>query len=50
MKKRFALLFFLLIFISSASAQNWFKGTFDEALTKSKNEGKKVLIDFFSDG
>ena len=50
MKKRLALLFLLVIFASSASAQNWFKGTLDDALAKSKNEGKMVLIDFFSDG
>lgn len=51
MKKRFVLsLLLLLIFFSSAAAQNWFKGTLDDAVVKSKNEGKKVLIDFFSDG
>ena len=51
MKKRWTLsLLLLFIFASSASAQNWFKGTLDEALAKSKNEGKMVLIDFFSGG
>jgi len=50
MKKRLALLFLLLVFASSTSAQNWFKGTLDNALAKSKNEGKMVLIDFFSGG
>jgi hypothetical protein len=50
MKKRLALSILLLIFVSSAAGQNWFKGTFDEALGKAKNEGKMVLIDFFSGG
>lgn len=50
MKKQLALLFLVLIFVSSAVAQNWFKGTIDEAVSKSKDEGKMVLIDFFSDG
>jgi len=40
----------ILILVSTAFAQNWFKGTFDQALVQAKNEGKKVLIDFFSSG
>ena len=32
----------------TASAQNWFKGSLDEALAKAKSENKKVLVDFFS--
>jgi len=51
MKKRFAsVLILLLILISSVTAQNWFKGTVDEAVAKSKQEGKMVLLDFFSGG
>jgi len=40
----------VLILVSSASAQNWFKGTLEGALAKAKAENKKVLIDFFSGG
>lgn len=40
----------ILVLVSSASAQNWFKGTLDEAMAKSKSENKKVLVDFFSGG
>jgi hypothetical protein len=50
MMKRLALFFLLLIFVSAAFGQNWFKGTFNDALGKAKNEGKMVLINFFSDG
>jgi len=50
MKKRLvSVLILALILISSATAQNWFKGTLDEAVAQSKQEGKMVLIDFFSD-
>ena len=50
MKKQLILsLLLIFIFVSSASAQNWFKGTLDDARAQSKNEGKMVLIDFFSD-
>jgi len=49
MKKRITpFVFFMLV--STAFGQNWFKGTFDQALVQAKNEGKKVLIDFFSSG
>jgi putative N-acetylmannosamine-6-phosphate epimerase len=34
----------------SASAQNWFKGSLDQALAKAKGENKLVLVDFFSAG
>jgi hypothetical protein len=51
MKKRLALALILpFILISSATAQNWFEGTVDEAVAQSKQEGKMVLIDFFSGG
>jgi hypothetical protein len=38
----------LMAVVSTASAQNWFKGSLDEALAKAKAENKKVLVDFFS--
>ena len=37
-------------FVVSASAQNWFKGTFDQAQAKAKAGNKMVLVDFFSGG
>jgi hypothetical protein len=50
MNKRLASVLILpLIIISSATAQNWFEGTVDEAVAKAKQEGKIVLLDFFSD-
>ncbi len=49
MKKR-VIPFVFLMLVSTAFAQNWFKGNFDQALGQAKNEGKKVLIDFFSSG
>jgi hypothetical protein len=49
--KRLFVLSLLLIFLSSFGvAQNWFKGSVDEAVAAAKNQGKLVLIDFFSDG
>lgn len=50
MRKQLIGLVVLAAFASSASAQNWFKGSFDEALAKAKGENKKVLVDFFSAG
>jgi len=51
MKKRLASVLILPLFlISSATAQNWFKGTVDDAVAQSKKEGKMVLLDFFSGG
>lgn len=41
----------LLIYMVSASfvsAQDWFKGTLDEAFAKAKAENKRVLVDFTS--
>ena len=40
----------LLVLVSAASAQNWFKGTLDQAVAKAKNENKLVLVDFYSSG
>ncbi|MCK4556102.1 MAG: hypothetical protein KAU47_01195 [Candidatus Aminicenantes bacterium] len=50
MKKLFAFSLLLLVFVSSAAGQNWFKGTLDDAFTEAKKEGKMVLVDFFSPG
>ena len=38
----------LLAIASSASAQVFFEGSFEEAMDKAKTENKKVLIDFHS--
>jgi hypothetical protein len=48
--RKIAALSLVLVLVSSASAQSWFKGTLDEAIAKSKTENKKVLINFFSGG
>lgn len=50
MKKLLVITFLFLFFVSSAAGQNWYKGSFDNALETAKSEGKQVLIDFFSDG
>ena len=39
-----------LVLASAASAQNWFKGTLDQAVAKAKSENKQVLVDFYSGG
>ena len=48
MKRRLFGLAVLAMCASTAVAQNWFKGSLDEALAKAKSENKKVLVDFFS--
>ncbi len=48
MKKQIVTIALLVIFACTASAQNWFKGSLDQALAKAKSENKKVLVDFFS--
>jgi len=48
--KKLCVVFLFFLLVSSVAAQNWFKGTFDEALVESRNGGKMVLIDFFSSG
>jgi hypothetical protein len=48
MKRRLFGIAVLMAVVSTASAQNWFKGSLDEALAKAKSENKKVLVDFFS--
>jgi hypothetical protein len=49
MKKALAVSFFVVL-ASAASAQNWFKGTLDEAVAKARTENKLVLVDFYSGG
>jgi hypothetical protein len=46
--KKAAALSLVLLLASAASAQNFFKGTLDEALAKAKTENKRVLLDFNS--
>jgi len=46
--KKILAAFFVLVLASAASAQVFFKGTFDEALVKAKSENKKILLDFDS--
>jgi len=48
--KKASVILFLLVLASAASAQNWFKGTLDQALAKAKSENKLVLVDFYSGG
>lgn len=48
--KKVPVILAVFLLVSSAAGQNWFKGTFDQALSESKNEGKMVLINFFSSG
>ncbi len=48
MRKQLAVLAVLTAFVSTSSAQNWFKGSLDEALAAAKSGNKKVLVDFFS--
>lgn len=40
----------ILVLASTASAQNWFKGTLEQAVAKAKVENKLVLVDFYSGG
>ena len=48
--KKTLILFLVLALASVASAQNWFKGSLDQAVAKAKAESKLVLIDFYSSG
>lgn len=48
--KKFLGAVLVLILASFASAQNWFKGTLDQAVAKAKSENKLVLLDFYSGG
>jgi hypothetical protein len=49
MKKTFLLLM-VFVLASFVSAQDWFKGSLDQALAKAKTENKLVLLDFYSGG
>ena len=40
----------VFVLASFASAQNWFKGTLDQAVAKAKAENKLVVVDFYSAG
>jgi len=48
--KKFLTLSLVLALACLASAQNWFKGSLDEAVAKAKVENKLVLVDFYSGG
>ena len=50
MKKTLAFLALVLLIASFAAAQDWFKGSLDQAVVKAKSENKRVLLDFFSGG
>ena len=50
MKKALSLIALLLVLAAAAPAQNWFRGTLDQAVAKAKTENKLVLVDFFSGG
>ena len=50
MKKTFGVSLALMFLATAASAQNWFKGSFDGALAQAKAEKKLVLVDFYSGG
>ena len=50
MKKLIAIIvIFLLIGTTLPQEVNWFDGTFDEAKVKAEQEGKPILIEFFSE-
>jgi hypothetical protein len=46
--KKAIFLSLLLVLVSTASAEIWFKGTLDQAVAKAKTERKLVLVDFYS--
>lgn len=50
MKKLSALSLLLLFLSSFGAAQTWFQGGLDEAVAAARDQGKLVLIDFFSGG
>ncbi len=50
MKKIALLTALVLLVASAAAAQNWYKGTLDEAVAQARTENKKVLLDFYSGG
>ncbi|MGA2533970.1 MAG: hypothetical protein ABSG19_13155 [Candidatus Aminicenantales bacterium] len=48
--KKALFLSFVLVLAATASAQNWFQGSLDQAVAKAKSESKLVLVDFYSGG
>jgi hypothetical protein len=46
--KKALTLFLVLALASMVSAQNWFKGSLDQAIAKAKSDHKLVLVDFYS--
>jgi hypothetical protein len=46
--KKAASITIIFLLASVASAQSWFKGSFDEVLAKAKSENKRILLDFTS--
>jgi hypothetical protein len=46
--KKAIFLSLVLVLVSTASAETWFKGTLDQAVAKAKTEHKLVLVDFYS--
>lgn len=51
MKRTFSVMLILLLALPVlAKADIWFKGSFDDAMATAANEGKKILIDFYSSG
>jgi hypothetical protein len=48
LKKILLCLLSIIVSASFVSAQDWFKGTLDEAFAKAKAENKRVLVDFSS--
>ena len=50
MKKFVSVSAMVLFMASAAAAQNWFKGSLDEAVVQARAVNKKVLLDFYSGG
>ncbi len=51
MKKTAFVLLILLFTLPSFSQDNvWFNGSFDDALNEAQQNGKQVLVYFYSDG
>ena len=49
MRKTAFICLLVVFFLGSAYSQNWESGSLEEALTKSKNSGKLLLLDFFQE-
>jgi hypothetical protein len=46
--KKTLILLMVLVLASTVMAQNWFKGSLDQAIAQAKVENKLVLVDFYS--